>query len=544
MRSCPPKKSPLTPLFRPLLLAALLGVWAVTPVAAVDPEWAERWRQDLLELQDLLPETHPDPYHAVSQAELEVGFRRLIDRLPELPHHRIVVELAKLVARLEDGHSRVTLPLPEDAGFFLGHSKTPPPEVPGLVFRPLPIRLYFFGDGLFVQRASAEHARAAGARVTRIGRRTVEEAVAAVSPVIHRDNRQQLLLQLPDYLVLPEVLHATGVTGAVGPVDFEVELEGDTRAVLRLEPATAGQSVAWVEARGDGPPPRHLRDLARHFWFEYLEAERAVYFQYNTVYDQEDESLAEFAERLFGFVDSHSVDKLIIDLRHNRGGDSTLNQPLIHGLIRSPALRHPGSLFAIIGRGTFSAAMMFTVDLEEHTPVLFVGEPTGSLPNHYGDSRKIRLPRSGLTVRLSTLYWQLSDPRDARRAISPHLPAALQSADYRADRDPALETILNPSRDPVAPAAGSWRGRAALGVEDTELTVVLEQGEGWTGTIELSALGGRRDLEAVRVDADSIAFELPMPWGSIAFRGRRQGARIYGEARAGGGRFPFLLSKL
>ncbi len=533
-------------LSRGLFLAITLGLSTTTAVMAVDVGWAERWRQDLLELQEQLPTIHPDPYHAVSRSELEAGFQRLIDQLPELQHHQIVVELATLIARLEDGHSRVTLPLPEDTDFFLGHSKTPPTEIPQLVFRPLPLRLHFFDDGLFIQRIDSTHSRAAGARILRIGRHTVDETINAVSPVIHRDNRQQLLLQLPNYLVLPEVLHATGVVPRVGPVHFEVELVDGSHSVLRLEPIRAGQSVTWADARDSGATPLYLRDTSRHFWFDYLEEERAVYFQYNTVYDQEDESIADFAERLFDFIDEHPVDKLIIDLRFNRGGSGSLNQPLVHGLIRSK-LRRAGSLFAIVGRGTFSAAMMFTADLEEHTPVLFVGEPTGSLPNHYGDSRKIRLARSGLTVRLSTLYWQLSDPRDERRAISPHLPVTVSSADYRAGRDPALDIILKSLKDPVPPVAGSWQGWASFQAEDTAFVVALEERDDWAGTMTLPGQEDRLNLESVSVEEGAanttVRFELPMPWGRIFFEGRREGGRIYGEARAGGSRYPFVLSK-
>jgi hypothetical protein len=47
-----------------------------------------------------------------------------------------------------------------------------------------------------------------------------------------------------------------------------------------------------------------------------------------------------------------------------------------------------------------------------NTDTLFVGEPTASSPNHYGDNAPVVLPNSKLTVRLSTLWWQDIDPRD------------------------------------------------------------------------------------------------------------------------------------
>ena len=77
-----------------------------------------------------------------------------------------------------------------------------------------------------------------------------------------------------------------------------------------------------------------------------------------------------------------------------------------------------------------------------NTNVLFVGEPTASSPNQYGDNAPLVLPNSKLTVRLSTLWWQDMDPRDTRIWQAPDLSTVLTFADYRAGRDPAMEAIL------------------------------------------------------------------------------------------------------
>ena len=51
----------------------------------------------------------------------------------------------------------------------------------------------------------------------------------------------------------------------------------------------------------------------------------------------------------------------------------------------------PGGLWALIDRGTFSAAVMMSADLEMRTPTLLAGEKTGGHPNSYGDSRRVVL---------------------------------------------------------------------------------------------------------------------------------------------------------
>lgn len=46
-----------------------------------------------------------------------------------------------------------------------------------------------------------------------------------------------------------------------------------------------------------------------------------------------------------------------------------------------------GKLVTLIGRMTFSAAQTFAARIDQWTNTTFVGEPTGSRPNHYGNER-------------------------------------------------------------------------------------------------------------------------------------------------------------
>src|SRR4029079_12222584 len=102
-------------------------------------------------------------------------------------------------------------------------------------------------------------------------------------------------------------------------------------------------------------------------------------------------------------------------------------------------LWRPGGLWVLTDRGTFSAAVMIAAALENPTTGLFAGEKTGGHPNSYGDSRRIVLPQTGLTVRVSSLYWQLTGPRDQRDGITPLVPIEARFADWKANRDPVLD---------------------------------------------------------------------------------------------------------
>ena len=136
---------------------------------------------------------------------------------------------------------------------------------------------------------------------------------------------------------------------------------------------------------------------------------------------------------------------MVIDIRCNNGGDNTLLRPFVVSLIRS-RFNQSGHLYVVIGRLTFSAAVNFATQIERYTEVRFVGEPTEAPPNHYGETQRLVLPHSGITVLYSLLFWQDAGPRDTRPWIAPAIVVSPTFADYRAGRDPVLDATLHDGR--------------------------------------------------------------------------------------------------
>jgi len=141
-------------------------------------------------------------------------------------------------------------------------------------------------------------------------------------------------------------------------------------------------------------------------------------------------------------IDSGDVDVVVLDLRNNPGGNNGLIQAFVHGLESRAKINSRGHLFVITGRRTYSAAMNFTSLLEERTAAIFVGEPPGGSPSHYGDATSFTLPNSKLSFNVSTLHWDLGvAPTDVREVHEPGLLAPPAMEAIRAGRDPALEMI-------------------------------------------------------------------------------------------------------
>ena len=390
-------------------------------------------------LRAAIDSLHPRPYRAHSRAEWDSAGRDLERRLPSLRYHEAVAAFSAFVGLLGDGHSRL------DQLRLAAHARPTLGPLPGAGFgTSYPIECAVFADGLWITRARKPSAWLAGTKVVAIGGRRPADAVTALGRLISADNPMWILHVVPEYLRSPAYVSAAGL--APGPdARFRVSVTGAPGEWhdVDLAPVASDSGAQWVEAAGATGPLPLTRSLPGSMAFADLgDSTRTVFARIRAIVDEPGhETVAAFTARLFAHLDSSGCRRLILDLRGNGGGDNYLNQPIVHGVLRRPAIDRTGGLFVIIDRGTFSAAVSLAADLERETHALFAGEPTGGAPDSPGDPTDVVLPASGLVVRVATTMWNGSDPRDPRRCIFPDLPAMPTWAEYRTGRDVALDAI-------------------------------------------------------------------------------------------------------
>ena len=414
------------------ILAVLLSV---SSAAALTPGEVRAWREDLHVMAKQMEEQHKNLYHSISAQDFAARISALDAKIPSLTRAEVIVELAKIVAAVGDGHTNIY-----------------PTRDPKIGFHTLPVTFTFFGTQLYVRAVQEAQRPLLGARVLRIGNLDVEDAYAAIKTMIGHENDGGARYWAQYLLAMPEVLEALHVTPNVEDVPLTLATShGQMQVTLHpyapVEVISGDTSTlfyprkGWVDVRdlSVGPDPLWLRAINVPFHFERVGS--LLYVQINKVGDGPNEPLAHFAQRLHDEIAATKPDKVAIDLRQNRGGDGTLIVPLIRSLIESQSIDRPGHLFGIIGPATFSAAQMLTDALEKYTNIIFVGEPTGTKVNTYCDSRKIILPNSSITVRVSIYYWQDWYPWDKRDATAPQIPAPLTFEAYSHKVDPALEAI-------------------------------------------------------------------------------------------------------
>ncbi len=414
-----------------------------------DTARTKAWRQDLDVLLARLRRIHPRPFARLSEAEVNAEHRKLAAAIPRMSDEQVVLAMMALMARMTGGHTQL----------YGTSAKT-------ISTRWFPVRFFAFRDGIGITATSTDHADLAGARVLRIGDLDARAAMETVMRITPADNDVGKLHRAPYFMMMDWVLHGLGITPDRDELTLVVEGPGDRprRKVTlaaqdrRKDDALsyqATESVVGGQAVIGRPEDSvstalYLRHTDRRFWLAYLPGARALYVQVRFVGNGPHESLTEFAHRVWTLADSVPVDRFILDLRFARGGNKTLADPLLDGLLAHPALNTPGAVFTLIGRETFSAGMMLAVYLEEHSNTVFVGEPTGASPNFSSETLGISLPNSGLIASVGEWYWVNSVPWDTRPAIDPDISTPFSLDDYRSGRDPALDAVLSDSEDHAA----------------------------------------------------------------------------------------------
>lgn len=413
---------------------------------------SELWQEDLQYLASALPAKHGNAYNQVSKENFQAAVERLSESLVGMEDDEIAVEMGRLVAMIGDGHTELWLP----------QSATG--------FGRLPLALYYYGDDLYVFAATDPATDAIGSRVVAIDGVPVSEAYERVEPLIARDNEFEYLRSAPLYLVVPEILHAVGVAKNNGKAVFT--LDGpDGRHDLEVSAGVNLAQATWITAVDVAgvPTALFLQHQDSYYWYEYLEDERTLYLKYNKCRDQPGrESIKRFARELFKFVDQTDVQRFVVDLRHNTGGNFHRNQPLIDGILERPEINQPGHLFVLTSRTTFSAATIAAIDFKRKTAALIVGEPSRGRPNGYSDEKHLRLPNSGIEVNYSPIY------REAMPELgdAPYLPVDISVhntfEEYQSGRDRVLETVLAWKAGDAAPETRTTDAQTPVGSDKTQ----------------------------------------------------------------------------
>lgn len=412
---------------RVLLVATICAVAGCAAPHRADPGLSrdERWREDVRHLVSEMPRLHKNAFFKCSREDFDAAAARLGEDIPRLSDQQVVVGVLRLIAMIGDGHSQA-----QNYAQIGG-------------FRALPIVVEWLRDGFYVTRTIRRHESALGAKLVRIGDTPMDDAAKRLDAVFPSDNRMQSLRRIALSARCPELLYGCGLIEDLKHVEFTVADARGKESTLAMEPIASDRDWRWVFASERVPM---AEQRSEPYWYQAIVTPShgpAMYLAYNTC-----SGFSEFralCDAMFAGIptgDGPEANKwrLIVDLRRNGGGNSMVIDAMYPHLLWRPALRAPGHLLVLIGRGTFSSAMMNAIQLRQRYGAVLIGEPTGGSPNGYGEIKPLTLPHSKLVVTYSTKYFALLEGNV--QTVEPDVLVEPSMDDVIAGRDPVLDAAL------------------------------------------------------------------------------------------------------
>lgn len=375
----------------------------------------DKWINDIQYLKDTLPKVHKNLYFKISEEDFIKQLEELKKKVPSYTDEQIEIELSKITASIGDTHT----------GSNLG---------PKLMY---PLELHWFDEGIYIMGTSQEYKELLDAKIVTINGMKTEEAANKIRPLLAGANESWFRTQVMYYIPMPSVLKYFGIINS-DELELSVKLTSGEVKKLKMKPINSKEYVA--AERNDKSMPLYLSHPNENYWYKYLQQEKTIYINYSSCRQMREKPFEIFSKELWDYIDSHEVEKLVLDIRENRGGISPILDPFIKELKKS-RFNETNKLFVIIGKDTYSSAILNALSLKKETKAYFVGEATGGEPNHYGEVKNFKLPNSQISVRYSTKYFNWS--KEDTDTIEPDMLIKETFEAYNNAKDPVMEWILS-----------------------------------------------------------------------------------------------------
>jgi hypothetical protein len=381
---------------------------------------------------------------------------RLLDALRadagNLSHEQFVLRVAEIAALADIGHTS------GDRNAFM--KDTPR----------IPLRTFWFADGLFVLYADEGNVDLLGARIDRIDGRPLEDVYQAIRAYRGGTDAFRRTQLIP-------MLESPGLLQAAGVAEEQIALtlsgvDADGAPFTRRIVAEQRDRSAWVSStsrllhpdrlarRGlrsflrfseDLPPSLHAPD--RLFWQETL-ADGALYVRIDHNADADEAPIQPFLDGVLETVRAARPPYVVLDMRINGGGDYTKTYAFARAL---PEAANGAPIYVLTSPWTFSAAITTVAALEDAggDQVTIVGDEVGDRLDFWAEGDSFVLPNAFLQVHYATgrhVYNGACNDLDQCFWLNRRYPVRVSSLTpdihepwtfeaYRNGRDPALDAI-------------------------------------------------------------------------------------------------------
>jgi hypothetical protein len=373
------------------------------------------WDEDIYVFGENLQQKHKNLFHKISETEFKSDISTLREKSELLTDTEIYINLLKIIGKIGDSHTSI------------GNNS---------LLQSLPFGAMITSDGVVITSIDPEYKSSVGKKISGINGTDISIVLDSLRTIVAYENESCFKWFVCYYLIIPEVLNYFELT------------DNDSSGILNFEDGTSieltSNDASLYSIYDNITPPLYLSNTSDYYWYKKLDDNKTLYIQYNKCRESNNLTMNTFKNQIAQVVDQNpDIDRIAFDLRINTGGNSLIAKPFldeIKNLVTNNRIS-ADNVFVIIGRKTFSSAILNSLELQESIHPVFIGEPTGGKPNHFGEVKTFSLPHSRLQIRYSSKFFKYIPNGPA--TIHPDILIELGSQDLVEGNDPVLEYITD-----------------------------------------------------------------------------------------------------
>lgn len=413
-----------------LLLAVIIAFHAVCFAQSRE----DLWGKDISYLKTELATKHKNLFFKTPQTVFNAKLDSISQIIPEKTDEELFVALQEVVALMGDDHSFIYYPKINEYGMF-------------------PIHLDWFADGIYVVNTIEKYSKLHHKKIVAMNDVPIDEVVNRILKASSHANDAAAKIHFLSYVPYRVFLEYYGISKSdsltISYLDNN-KIKTETIKSISINKTTR---LSWIGYKLNKVSLCE-KNRKKIFWYEYNDTTKILYAQYNRCISKELykktgrkkaaknlPSFEKFLKDLTKTLEENDVEKFIFDVRYNPGGSSPQGTYLVKQIAKIESINKKGKLFVVTGRKTFSSAVLNTIDFQNYTNAIFVGEPTSGKPNHYGEVKRFILPNTKLGINYSSKYFTYA--KEDTDSFYPDYEIKPSFNEYLNGVDPVYDWIVN-----------------------------------------------------------------------------------------------------
>lgn len=403
----------------------------------------KKWEEDINNMDENLRKKHPDLFRCISEKTWNENIQKLNSDLKNLSDIEISMRISQIISSIGDAHTSIDF---LEILTPIGKEKFSYDEIVEF-----PIKFDYFSNELRAIASDSQYKSILGYKLISINNVCTDEIIKKVSTLISYDNQQfakelaRSQMQIYEYLKFLQIVDGTKA---------EYLFENDNKEKIKINVnAIKNKEVNYVNLdKTQSKISTKVEGKYDFYWTKQMKEDNVLYFKYNKCLTNQGPNIDkhgsanypdyyDFHNDLLEEINNNNYEKLVIDLRQNRGGAFKLVDLLIHDLKYKINLNSE-DIVVITGKETLSAGAILAWRLQNELGATIIGEETGGNVNMFGtEGEFITLPNSKIKVKHPYSFRELKEGYNG--GVKPDVEIKQTYKNYINGIDDCYEYVVN-----------------------------------------------------------------------------------------------------